>query len=411
MQHITSTALAAGAQETCANSAEVSLLGMGSITRQPVFRPVSRRAIMTAVNTCSRDLGLRQGAVVVLDALLSCLPCQGPDGSETPITPATLLTVYASNETLCFRAKGLTDRQLRRHLATLEEAGLLLRRDSANGKRFPVMKAGKPIGAFGLDLSPLFARADELLALALRRREQADELRGLRAQILRLRSACLELQLDDGLAAFLDGIRNLVRRTTLTLIEARTALARLTAVISSRLPVTTSEATVTTADDIAEQRQATDPTVESAIEETPLNDPAHSDRTATPRHNAMEPALDPNLLTDETSASDGQYVRHTDTESDTKKRMPGRERLPRWTDLTEVSAFYPEPASERETAVIAFEFGKLLRISQDLLASAAARLGVWELLRIEDRIASKADSILSPDAYLRSILRASPKVC
>lgn len=406
MQHITSTALAAEAQEICANSAEVSLPGMGSITRQPVFRPVSRRAIMTAVNTCSRDLGLRQGAVVVLDALLSCLPCQGPDGSEVPITPATLLTVYASNETLCFRAKGLTDRQLRRHLATLEEAGLLLRRDSANGKRFPVMKAGKPVGAFGLDLSPLFARSNELLALALRRREQADELRGLRAQILRLRAACLELQLDDGLATFLDGIRNLVRRTTLTLVEARAALARLTAVISNQLPTATFEATMNTPDDIAAQPEPTDPVVGWFKEETPLNDPAHNDQPATADPDAVESANNSNLHTDETSASDGQYVRHIDTESDTKKRTPGRERLPRWSDLTEVSAFYPEPANERETAVIAFEFGKLLRISQDLLASAAARLGLWELLRIEDRIAGKAESILCPDAYLRSILRA-----
>ena len=406
MQHITSTALAAGAQETCAVSAEISLPGMGSITRQPVFRPVSRRAVMTAVNTCSRDLGLRQGAVVVLDALLSCLPCQGPDGSEVPITPAALLTVYASNETLCFRAKGLTDRQLRRHLATLEKAGLLLRRDSANGKRFPVMKAGKPIGAFGLDLSPLFARADELLALALRRREQADELRGLRAQILRLRAACLELQLNDGLATFLDGIRNLVRRTTLTLVEARAALARLTAVISNQLPTKTFEATATTPDDIAAQPEPTEPVVGWFKEETPRNDSARNDWTATANPDTVESACDPNLHANETSASDGQYVRHIDTESDTKKRTPGRKRLRRWSDLTEVSAFYAEPASERETAVIAFEFGKLLRISQELLANAAARLGVWDLLRIEDRIAGKAESILCPDAYLRSILRA-----
>ncbi|MFT4148597.1 MAG: helix-turn-helix domain-containing protein [Paracoccaceae bacterium] len=405
MQYITSTALAAGAQETCANSVEVSLPGMGSITRQPAFRPISRRTIMIAVNTCSRDLGLRQGSVVVLDALLSCLPCQGPDGSEVPITPATLLTVYASNETLCFRAKGLTDRQLRRHLATLEEAGLLLRRDSANGKRFPVMKAGKPVGAFGLDLSPLFARSGELLARALRRREQADELRGLRAQILRLRAACLELQLDDSLTAFLDGLRNLVRRTTLTLIEARAALARLTTVITNRLPPVTVE-TSQAIDSENTHPGSPDPDYASTMDGAPPSTSAHSTCIAQNDPDAVESANDPNLLTDETSASDGQRVRHTDTESNTKKRKPSRERLPQWSDLTEVSAFYPEPASERETAVIVFEFGKLLRISQDLLASAAARLGLWELLRIEDRIAGKVDSILSPDAYLRSILRA-----
>jgi replication initiation protein RepC len=405
MQHVTSTALAAGAQETCAKSAEISLPGMGSIILQPVFRPVSRRAIMTAVNTCSRDLGLRQGAVVVLDALLSCLPCQGPDGSETPITPATLLTVYASNETLCFRAKGLTERQLRRHLATLEEAGLLLRRDSANGKRFPVMKAGKPIGAFGLDLSPLLARSDELLALALRRREQADELRGLRAQILRLRAACLELQPDDGLAAFLDGLRNLVRRTTLTLIEARAALARLTAVIANQLPLTAAE--TSQAIDVDDAHLGSlDQDDASTKAGAPPGTSDHAICTTQIDPDAIALAHDPDMRTNKTSASDGQYVRHIEPESDTKKRTTTHEHLPRWSDLTEVSAFYPEPASEREAAVIVFEFGQLLRISQSLLASAAARLGLWELLRIEDRIAGKADSILCPDAYLRSILRA-----
>src|SRR5690606_41496912 len=63
--------------------------------QQPVFRPVSRRDIMAAVNTCGRNLGIRQGTVIVLDALLSCLPCQGADGREAPVTPATLLTIYA----------------------------------------------------------------------------------------------------------------------------------------------------------------------------------------------------------------------------------------------------------------------------------------------------------------------------
>src|SRR5690606_25622165 len=99
MKHITSTVLAAGSQEICVKAAEHSLPGMGSISLQPAFRPVTRREIMAAVNTCGRDLGLRPATVVVLDALLSCLPCQCSDGRELPVSPTTLLTVYASNET------------------------------------------------------------------------------------------------------------------------------------------------------------------------------------------------------------------------------------------------------------------------------------------------------------------------
>lgn len=402
MKHITSTALAAGAQEICAKSAEHSLPGMGSITLQPAFRPISRRDIMAAVNTCSRDLGIRQGAVVVLDALLSCLPCQGTDGREMPVSPTTLLTVYASNETLCFRAKGLTDRQLRRHLETLESAGLIRRRDSANGKRFPVMQHGKPIGAFGLDLSPLFAQSDTLLALALRRREEADELRGLRAQILRLRAACAELQLNDAVAIFIDGMRNLVRRTSLTLIEARAALSQLTAVLAAHTPLQTAS--------VCETKQIEERLPSTAEEADPTS------RTKTIADNTAETALKaiPSFTpepcdiaqTNQKPASDGRNVRHIEQDSDTKKRNRETEELPSWTALTEVSAFYEEPTSAQEATRIAFEFGKMLRISQDILASAASRLGLWELLRLENRMAKQIGTILNPDAYVRSVLRA-----
>ena len=403
MKHITSTALAAGAQANCAKPAEHSLPGMGSITLQPAFRPISRRDIMAAVNTCSRDLGIRQGAVVVLGALLSCLLCQGVDGRETPVSPTTLLTVYASNETLCFRAKGLTDRQLRRHLEALEAAGLIRRRDSANGKRFPVMQHGKPIGAFGLDLSPLFAQSNELLALALRRREEADELRGLRAQILRLRAACAEIHLSDAVATFIDGLRNLVRRTSLTLIEARAALSQLTAVLSSHA----------SPEEVAHRE----------IEEVEKRPPSNAEATNTACYPEITIDRAPDqavpevfqTLTAETCrlppteqkpASDGQSVRHIEQNSDTKKRKREAKELPRWTALTEVSAFYEEPTNAQEATRIAFEFGRMLRISQDILASAASKLGLWELLRVENRMAKQIGTILNPDAYVRSVLRA-----
>ncbi|MFC3058503.1 helix-turn-helix domain-containing protein [Paenirhodobacter populi] len=402
MKHITSTALAAGAQEICAESAERSLPGMGSITLQPAFRPISRRDIMAAVNTCSRDLGIRQGAVVVLDALLSCLPCQGVDGRETPVSPTTLLTVYASNETLCFRARGLTDRQLRRHLETLETAGLIRRRDSANGKRFPVMQHGKPIGAFGLDLSPLFAQSDELLALALRRREEADELRGLRAQILRLRAACAELQLSDAVATFIDGLRNLVRRISLTLIEAREALSQLTAVLSSHAAP---QAVVHYEVEEVEQRLPSNAEAANTISCAETTMDRAPDRAVPKTFQALTAETCGLPPTEQKPASDGRNVRHIEQDSDTKKRKRKDATLPSWAALAEVSAFYAEPTSAQEATRIAFEFGKMLRISQDILASAASKLGLWELLSLENRMAKQIGTIINPDAYVRSVLR------
>ena len=137
------TTIEVEAQLSCAPSIFDSFAGIGTIEQQPNFAPVTRRALMAAVNTTSRALGLRPSSVVVLDALLSCLPCNDPKtGNDSPITPLTLLTVFACNDTLCFRAKGITDRQLRRHLEKLEAANLIQRRDSANGKRFPIRRNG-----------------------------------------------------------------------------------------------------------------------------------------------------------------------------------------------------------------------------------------------------------------------------
>ena len=51
---------------------------------------------------------------------------------------------------------------MRRHLSALVDCGLIIRRDSPNGKRYARKGQGGEIAlAFGFDLSPLVARADE----------------------------------------------------------------------------------------------------------------------------------------------------------------------------------------------------------------------------------------------------------
>lgn len=232
MKHVQVTTLSVEAQQICAIQHATPFEGMGAIERQPYFKPITRRALMTAVNTVSKDLGLRAASVVVVDALLSCLPCKDTKtGVDTPITPMTLLTVFAANDTLCFRAKGITDRQLRRHLERLESVGLIQRRDSANGKRFPIHRGGKVVGAFGIDLSPLLARSEEFLTLAEKRRQEADELRGLKSYIYKLRSECVLLCLDDEVSAFVEGTRNIMRRAGTTLTQARAIVAKLTDIL------------------------------------------------------------------------------------------------------------------------------------------------------------------------------------
>ena len=66
------------------------------------------------------------------------------------------LIVFPSNQQLLLRAHGMPASTLRRHLAVLVDAGLIIRRDSPNGKRYARKdSAGEIELAFGFDLSPL----------------------------------------------------------------------------------------------------------------------------------------------------------------------------------------------------------------------------------------------------------------
>ena len=86
---------------------------------------------------------------------------------ETTLAPASDLVVFPSNHELTLRAHGMAPTTLRRHLAALVDGGLIIRRDSPNGKRYARKGQGGAIEmAFGFDLTPLVARADEFEALA-----------------------------------------------------------------------------------------------------------------------------------------------------------------------------------------------------------------------------------------------------
>ncbi len=99
-------------------------------------------------------------ALSILEALLTFHP-------ETALTGNSELVVFPSNEQLIARANGMSPATLRRHLAVLVKCGLIIRRDSPNGKRFARKGEGGVIEhAFGFDLAPLVARAEEFKELA-----------------------------------------------------------------------------------------------------------------------------------------------------------------------------------------------------------------------------------------------------
>ena len=105
-------------------------------------------------------LGISDRALSLLNALLSFYP-------KTELLGSDSLIVFPSNAQLSLRAHGMAEATIRRHIAALVEAGLLIRRDSANGKRFARRDSEGDIGqAFGFSLAPLLQRAEEFQNLA-----------------------------------------------------------------------------------------------------------------------------------------------------------------------------------------------------------------------------------------------------
>lgn len=115
--------------------------------------------LMTALSTARPLMNLSDRSLAVLTALVSALPGRELRADEGQI-------VFPSNAELSRRTQGMADATLRRHIAALVEAGLILRRDSPNGKRYARRGTSGDIeAAFGFDLGPLALRSAEIFAL------------------------------------------------------------------------------------------------------------------------------------------------------------------------------------------------------------------------------------------------------
>ena len=132
---------------------------MAASVRQP-DKVVHKWRIFRAICTARPALCVSERSLSVLNALISFHP-------ETTLAAGDDLIVFPSNEQLCLRTHGMPPSTLRRQLAALVDAGLIVRRDSPNGKRYARKGRGGEITlAFGFDLSPLAARAEEFERMA-----------------------------------------------------------------------------------------------------------------------------------------------------------------------------------------------------------------------------------------------------
>jgi replication initiation protein RepC len=122
-------------------------------------------------------LGVSDRALAVLNALLSFYP-------KSELSEEAGIVVFPSNIQLSIRTHGMAATTLRRHLAALVEAGLILRKDSPNGKRYARRgRSGDMRDAFGFSLAPLLARSEEIERLAAECIAARQQLKWLKEQV------------------------------------------------------------------------------------------------------------------------------------------------------------------------------------------------------------------------------------
>ncbi|MBY5425091.1 plasmid replication protein RepC [Rhizobium leguminosarum] len=157
----------------------------------------SKWKLFRAICEARPALGVTDRALTVLDALLTFYP-------DDEISEEKGLIVFPSNAQLSLRARGMTSATLRRHLAVLVEAGLILRKDSPNGKRYARRDRAGAIGeAFGFSVAPLLARAVEIESLAAQAVADRELLRVTRERLTLCRrdiSKLIAAALEEGVS-------------------------------------------------------------------------------------------------------------------------------------------------------------------------------------------------------------------
>ncbi|AYD05104.1 plasmid replication protein RepC [Neorhizobium sp. NCHU2750] len=122
--------------------------------------PIDKWRVFRDIGDARERLGLQDRALAVLNALLSFYPA-------AELSEENNLVVFPSNMQLSARANGISGTTLRKCLSTLVDAGVIIRKDSPNGKRYARKGTGGAIeDAYGFNLVPLLVRAAEFASLA-----------------------------------------------------------------------------------------------------------------------------------------------------------------------------------------------------------------------------------------------------
>lgn len=352
------------------------------------FPPASRWDVLTVARALRRDMKLTPGDIAVLQALLSFLPCKASGSAvEQMVTSTMLLVVFPSNANLADRAHGMDPRCLRRHLVNLENAGLIKRRRSANGKRFPLRHNGKIVDAFGIDLTPGFIALPSLRERTNALSREAEEARNLRSEIRAVRQelfarahAC-----GDTILAWLDDIGRRLRRS-LGVEDLRSLLARLQAYLST-LAAPSGDAP-SDSGHRAPQSITGEPDTQ--------NGEAWNSDVEKSGPAPLSPNAEP-ISSGISSARDGQNVRHKELE---KRVYSKQETVIDWARVPGLREYFPDKPKNYSELVYVLEMAcRCIGLRQEKFKWALQSVGAQSMLEKLNLVFERAERLHNPAGY------------
>ena len=355
-------------------------------------------------------LGVTDRALAVLNALLSFYP-------KNVLSEENGLVVFPSNEQLSLRSHGMAEQTIRRHLAVLVEAGLIIRKDSPNGKRYARRAKEGEIGeAFGFSLAPLIVRAEEIERLAAEVAAERLHLQQLREQLSLCRrdvAKLIETAMEEDLAGDWETafgyFRELVAAMprTPTAEQIATALGEMQTLrddITNRLQ-TLLKTTETSGNPAQNERHIHNSNPDSIIDLEPAFETKQGANSALP----IEPhtaALGQKQKRDDQSAGRAQSSRRDDG--------PGLKTFPLGLVLQacpDMVSYGPggSIANWRDMMAAAVVVRGMLGVSASAYEEAAAAMGPENAATVMACILERGGHINSAGGYLRDLTRRAEK--
>ncbi|CCM78655.1 plasmid replication protein RepC [Rhizobium mesoamericanum] len=351
-------------------------------------------------------LGVTDRALAVLNALLSFYP-------KNVLSEENGLVVFPSNEQLSLRSHGMAEQTIRRHLAVLVDAGLIIRKDSPNGKRYARRaQEGEVAEAFGFSLAPLIVRSEEIERLAAEVVAERLHLQRLREQLSLCRrdvAKLIETAIEEELAG-----------------DWETAYGYFRALVDALPRTPTSEQIVTALEEMQTLREDITNRLETLLKaKESSGNPAQNDRHI---HNSnpesiteLEPALETKQGANSRSGVErrAEGASQEQTRDDRNARRPandsgGLKSFPLGLVLQacpDMASYGPggSIANWRDMMAAAVVVRGMLGVSASAYEEAAAAMGPENAATVMAYILERGGHINSAGGYLRDLTRRAER--